>query len=318
MNKPENKDQKYVHLIKNLSYNPIFILGLHRSGTSILYKMLAKTDCFNIVTAYNLIKFNELLHNHVNGKEKDAKKNLEKYFFEIGITKRAIDNLEVKPDFAEEYGFLLSNLDSPCKLDDNNIEVLDDLCKKIMYISGNNKPILLKNPYDFSNFLYIKNKFPNAKFVFIHRNPISVINSSINAWRVLFEKKNPYTSLLSKRYEKNFVNPLQHKFIKFYFSSKGFFGLRSVIKLVNNSTDYYMENIDKLDLNCFISIKYEDLCNDPNMIIRNITDFLECSIDIDFAKYIKPRNLNLFKDVEKKQKMVKNKMNLYYKKLKYD
>jgi hypothetical protein len=61
------------------------------------------------------------------------------------------------------------------------------MCKKIQFIAGNDKPILLKNPYDFPNFLYIKRVFPNARFVFIHRNPLKTISSTLNAIKMILK-----------------------------------------------------------------------------------------------------------------------------------
>ena len=34
-------------ILKNIKFNPVFILGLHRSGTTILYEILAKTGRLN-------------------------------------------------------------------------------------------------------------------------------------------------------------------------------------------------------------------------------------------------------------------------------
>ncbi len=40
-------DDEYIKLVEDASFEPIFIMGLHRSGTSILYKMLGETGNFN-------------------------------------------------------------------------------------------------------------------------------------------------------------------------------------------------------------------------------------------------------------------------------
>lgn len=68
-----------------------------------------------------------------------------------------------------------------------NVALFTEMCKKIQFIAGNDKPILLKNPYDFPNFLYIKRVFPNARFVFIHRNPLKTISSTLNAIKMILK-----------------------------------------------------------------------------------------------------------------------------------
>jgi hypothetical protein len=69
-------DRQYLEKLENVSLQPIFILGLHRSGTSILYKTLGLTGCFNLVTAYHIIKYSEILYNHINSKEGKSKEEL--------------------------------------------------------------------------------------------------------------------------------------------------------------------------------------------------------------------------------------------------
>ena len=64
-----NPDQDYIQDLEQVDFQPVFILGMHRSGTSILYKMLTATDTYNPVTAYHLINYNELLSNYHQQKE---------------------------------------------------------------------------------------------------------------------------------------------------------------------------------------------------------------------------------------------------------
>ena len=42
-------DEKYMELLSKVKFSPIFIMGDHRSGTTLLYKILAATECFNFV-----------------------------------------------------------------------------------------------------------------------------------------------------------------------------------------------------------------------------------------------------------------------------
>ena len=69
-------DDHYLHKLDGISFMPIFIMGLHRSGTSILYKMLGATRHFNTVTAYHILKYDELLYNFTKNKEKTVKRAL--------------------------------------------------------------------------------------------------------------------------------------------------------------------------------------------------------------------------------------------------
>lgn len=62
-------DRQYLNLLENINFRPIFIMGDHRSGTTLLHKTLVATECFNFVRAYHVIKYDELLSNHVNRTE---------------------------------------------------------------------------------------------------------------------------------------------------------------------------------------------------------------------------------------------------------
>ena len=103
-----NPDNEFIQELQQVTFQPVFIVGLHRSGTSILYKMLTETGNFNPVTAYHLINYNELLLNHHLKKEEFAKQLLTESFREKGLRDRGIDRLKVTAEFAEEYGFLLN------------------------------------------------------------------------------------------------------------------------------------------------------------------------------------------------------------------
>jgi hypothetical protein len=166
----QNLDNQYIDHMKNTTFNPVFILGLHRSGTTILYRMLNETGNFNVLTLYHVLYFDRLLYdqiNHIEGKEKDRLNALLK---EKGITNRKTDAIRVTAEYEHEYVYIFSQRNYPRKINENNRELFELLCKKITYLSGNDKPILLKNPYDYPKFLSIKKMYPHAKFVFIQRN----------------------------------------------------------------------------------------------------------------------------------------------------
>ena len=148
-------DEPYQHHLQNITFTPIFILGLHRSGTSILYKILAETQHFNITTAYHILNYDELITNHLNHQETQAKQQLNNYFKSQGISDRKIDKIKVTADYAHEYVYVFMKHHLPNQLTPQNKELFDTLCKKIQYISENNKPLLLKNPFDFANFFTI-------------------------------------------------------------------------------------------------------------------------------------------------------------------
>ena len=101
------KDNFYMHLLQDVDFQPVFIMGDHRSGTTLLYQMLVGTQCFNFVSAYNIIKYDEILFNYMNENQNKARQELDKLFKALELSDRVIDNVEVTPDLPEEYGFIL-------------------------------------------------------------------------------------------------------------------------------------------------------------------------------------------------------------------
>lgn len=309
-------DEKYLYLLNKVDFTPIFIMGEHRSGTTLLYKTLVETECFNFVKAYHIIKYKKILSNHVNDIENQAYQELDDQLKSLGINDRVIDKLKVTPDFPEEYGFILRNLvGDDSKLTDENLSIFKELCQKVQLTSKQNRPLLLKNPWDFSQFLYIKKSLPNAKIIFIHRHPIHVINSKLKAVRSFLSNWNSYLALISRRYTKIFKNPIKLFFYRMLYSSYFDLGLHRTIKDYLTSTSYFLENIGKLPQTDYISIKYEDLCDRPEETILKVLEFLELEArkNLDYQNLIETRSTNLLPEIEKNYDLICQKLKPYLK-----
>ncbi|MCJ7571334.1 MAG: sulfotransferase [Candidatus Thermoplasmatota archaeon] len=312
-----NNDKKYIKNLKNISFSPIFILGLQRSGTSILYKILQETNEFNTTTFYHLLNFNQLLYNFENNLEQESKKNLDQYLHNLGLSNRGIDDIIINANYVHEYPYLFAKQHYPRMITQKNQWLSDLLCKKIMYISKNNNPILLISTHENQNFLKLKEIYPNAKFIFIHRNPLFQISSSLKAWQYVFTKKNIFTAILSDWYDKNYQNPLFRLIYKIYYSSPMPPGLFEIIYHTKKSTQYYLGNIKKLDESDYISITYEKLCESPKKIFNNLKKFLDIENTLDIKQYINPRNPELTKEVKILKQYIFNKMEPYFKNFEY-
>ena len=312
-------DNIYLPKLDNINFKPIFIMGVHRSGTTILYKLLSNTDCFNIVTTYHIFRYNEILYNHIKNLEKKSKENLNESFKNKSIHARKIDKLKITSDFPEEYGFVLSKKNGPNKITPETFKTFITLCKKIQFISKNNKPILLKNPFDFTNFLYIKSILPKSKFIFIHRNPFKTLNSQLTARRTLFQQKSEYMSLLSPSYQKIFENIIFLCFIRFINSPNNQIRTIQTINKLTRETNYFLKNIKLLNKTDFICIRYEDLCEKPNTKIIEILKFLKIKEKklLQFSDFIKPRKKTILKELQQKEKYISKQMKPYFSEFKY-
>ena len=314
-----NQETQYLEELKDVDFQPVFILGVHRSGTSILYKMLTATGCFNPVTAYHLINYHELLSNYHKQKEHLAKQQLTESLLKNGLVDRGIDRLKITADFAEEYGFLLGTKTIQMRITRNNIVLFTELCKKIQVITGNDKPILLKNPYDFPNFIFLKEKFPNARFVFIHRHPLKTISSTLLAIRTLLQEKNPYTTRLSRVYEQCYANPLLLQPLRFIFQELPECGVVGLLRITKKATGYYLKNIGRLPKNDFVSITYEDLCAHPQDTLRNLIESLSLTTTqkVDAASLISPRKVEVDPSVLRLRSSIYRSLRTYFDRFQY-
>ena len=313
-------DMQYLDKIKNISFKPVFIMGLQRSGTSILYKMLGATNCFNVITAYHIIKYNELLHNHINNLEDDVKDKLSEFIRDQSQMTRGIDQLQITPDFPEEYGFLLAQKTKQSRLNKNNLSLFTELCKKIQFISDSKKPLLMKNPFDFSNFIYIRKVFPNANFIFIHRNPMKTLNSQIKAMQILLQNKSTYMAMLSPWYDQVFDSNIRLRYYRFVYSSRTPIRVTSSIKRIANETNIFLKNIDVLLKDEeYINVRYEDLCQDPRSIIADIMKFLDMPLqsNLNYLDFIKPRKTVFLKELQRREKFISKRMYKYFTYCKY-
>ena len=309
----KNLDQRYLEKIKDIDFHPVFILGLPRSGTSILYKILAETKCFNSVKAYHVIKYDQLLYDHIHKLKNTSKEDINQYFKEKGLVDRGMDRLQITADFPEEYGYILGQRTRQMYIVPENLPVFIEMTKKIQFISENNKPLLLKNPFDFSNIAYIKKVLPNSKFIFIFRDPIDILSSTVKAISFLLTDKHPYSAQIFRAYNKIFENPLLLYIARFCFSKLPFLGLIYITLHSAKVSEHFLKNVKYLSSEDYINVTYEELCKNPQDTVEKIMSFVNVELkdEIDFKSLIKPRKTSIEPSVLKMKNFICKSMNNY-------
>ncbi len=309
----KNLDQRYLEKIKDIDFHPVFILGLPRSGTSILYKILAETKCFNSVKAYHVIKYDQLLYDHIHKLKNTSKEDINQYFKEKGLVDRGMDRLQITADFPEEYGYILGQRTRQMYIVPENLPVFIEMTKKIQFISENNKPLLLKNPFDFSNIAYIKKVLPNPKFIFIFRDPIDILSSTVKAISFLLTDKHPYSTQIFRAYNKIFENPLLLYMARFCFSKLPFLGLIYITLHSAKVSEHFLKNVKYLSSGDYINVTYEELCKNPQDAVEEIMSFVNVKLkdEIDFKSLIKPRKTSIEPSVLKMKNFICKSMNNY-------
>ncbi|MFN3161521.1 MAG: sulfotransferase family protein [Rubinisphaera brasiliensis] len=180
---------------------PLFVLGHWRSGTTLLHNLLTLDDRFTYPNLYQCI-----FPHHFLSTEK-AMAGLTSW---LVPKRRPMDNMETgwKLPQEDELALLLTTTYSPYRnlAFQGHRERYEDyfdfksadpqereqwkaammrFMKKITLRTG--KPIITKSPGHTYRVEILREMFPDAKFVYIHRHPYDVIRSTIHLRAVMFQ-----------------------------------------------------------------------------------------------------------------------------------
>lgn len=190
------EDKKYKKLLqdKQVNMEPVFILGHWRSGTTFVHNVMALDKHFGYTTTYQTVFPNLLLFGQGFIKPTMAW---------LMPDKRPTDNMELGVDLPQEEEFALSN-DTPYNyynfwyFPQNMMEYCDkyltfktateqeklgfkDSLHRILKTSLYNTKgtqFLSKNPPHTARVKEILEMYPNAKFIYLIRNPYTVFEST--------------------------------------------------------------------------------------------------------------------------------------------
>lgn len=239
--------------INNPELAPIFIVGAPRTGSTILYQILSSN--FEILYINNLIS--KFYRNIIIG------------FWLNRIFFNNIKHQNYRSDFGntDKYGFTAP---SECgdywyqwlRRDQHFIDYPDVTNKMIETIKSDlntvankyKKPILIKNLAMGQRLRLIHEAFPNARIIFIRRNPVNTAKSIITARHIKNISENEWWSIKPPNYKDLIKLPEYQKVIaQIYFCEKQ---IKEDIMLFRN------DNI--------VTIYYEELLKNPDNEITSI------------------------------------------------
>jgi omega-hydroxy-beta-dihydromenaquinone-9 sulfotransferase len=187
-----------------ITKHPLFILGFYRSGTSYLHQFLTKDDRFGYHSNFQMILPEIMLSS-----EKILAPvfeficrsfNLQDSVHRVPLSFRfpgeedATMTTSVNPRGAQWGYFFPKKMNEYFQkyvmfenLPDSEFEAWKHefvfLLKKIS-LANHNKQLVLKSPPNTARIKLLLSLFPNAKFIFIHRNPYEVYVSNKRFWKV--------------------------------------------------------------------------------------------------------------------------------------
>ncbi len=180
--------------------DPVFIVGHWRSGTTHLHNVLSQDPQFRFLDFGQTA----LPHNLLGGGTKGMARDL---VASVLPKKRGYDNVELTIDTPQEEEMALGSLNPlgyyaayyfPQNMlrhfartvffEGVTVEELEGfkqayltLVKKLSLAHGG-KQLLFKNPPSTARIQLLKELFPGARFIYIHRNPYEVYASSLNRY----------------------------------------------------------------------------------------------------------------------------------------
>lgn len=241
--------------------SPVFILGHWRSGTTLLHNAICKDDQFAYINTYQSVFTNQFFANRW------LFKPLMKWLIP---EKRPADNVLLSLDFPQEEELALCNAQSYSfynffyfprqwktfynkyiggqEANASDTAIYGRRYKKLIaqaLLEYNRNEFISKNPPNTGRIKDLLTLFPNAKFIYIYRNPVKVYLSTVNFFQVTLEPLQLQS--YSHRDFEEFVFELHERIIRDYETQK------SLIPKGN-----------------LIEVRYEDFEQDPISGLENI------------------------------------------------
>lgn len=294
--------------------SPIFILGMHRSGTTVLYEMMSAMEHWNTLCAWHVANYDEILAGKTAHDE--SKRRFSQRLADAGMETRGVDAVKAGPETKEEYCFIMDNRGYGSRLTRRGLPQFQEICQTVQSTHESNRPLLLKNPWDFGNAHVIRELIPSARFVYIHRHPKETISSM---WRFLngvFQTPNPYMAMMSERYLGVTKNRLKMGSLRnFVRHAPGVF-IEGLILWFTRQCNSYLKSINLVPEAERIEITYEQLCTQPNETMAKIRQKFGLSDNgTDFSTMISRRSSSCDQRVEKKAAKIERRTAKYLRRM---
>lgn len=296
-----DEDAEFLSELDALPLRPVFIMGLHRSGTTFLYDCIAKSFPLANLSLYHLFYYQRLLRNHRDGTTRRDVDRLNECFRAQGIEDRKLDSVPVNAEEVEEYGFLLRRHSGSFKLGPDNAALFAQLCQKLLAVQPGSQAVLLKNPWDTGNAAWILKRFPEARFVYITREPIAVLNSMLNALQAYLDGPQAYLEMLLSRDGSRRGYRLGYAAWQLLRGIKGLLGQSRVARLfrpllartVASQVAAYRADLASLPANRAVEIDYAKLVEDPVAVMTQLQSLL----DLPLSGAAQPRAVRQRRDI---------------------
>lgn len=299
-NRPLDRDMGLLRQLEGLPFRPIFIMGMPRSGTTYLYESLASILPVAALTLYQTLFFDELLYRRANGSEAAGQAAVDDYLRAACMTTRQFDDVPISHQALDEYCFMLRRRSGTAHVEQKSAATFVELCRKLAFMGGV-PDVLLKNPWDVGLAVPIHRLFPNARFVFIKRDLLRVLDSQMRTACHILECDMDLINLILRQIPRDrLVLQLISKVYKVLGGHRfRLLVLPFIERELQRSARALERSLKKLPNDSFYQLEYEQLVADPAGNLENIAHFLGL-MTVRPADSIgsRPRSLSLLPEVE--------------------
>ena len=258
--------------------DPVFIVGHWRTGSTFLHQLMSLDDQLVAPTVFQVSVPDSFLV---------SEKYYKPVMTKMMSPKRPMDNVALgfyEPQ-EDEYALIKLAPGSPLEklvfpgtdsyflLDyddfippENAIEdwkkALSNFCKRLSYPEG--KRVLLKNPFHSMRISLLRDMFPKAKFIHIHRHPYKVVPSTIHMWKVVSNE-----------------NKLK--------SSKLNFEVQDVVAVLNRMLSTIRQQMKLIPQDAKAEVSFRELQNDPVETLKQVYNQLGLKYTTEFDAKLKAR-----------------------------
>jgi len=305
--------------LKRITYDdqpPLFIIGHWRTGTTFLHNLLHKDTRFGYLCNYQTYVFTIALL---------SKKLMRALSRPLFPKERLQDNIKVSPYYPaeEEQPFTMISTRSGMHtfffprnrmyFDKYNVfKGISPREKKLwqrdyVYLLRNislyngNKPLLLKNPHNTGRVRELLELFPNAKFIFLHRDPYKVFLSTLHMYDKVVRSQ--------------------------FFHDVGDKEIRDLVLYISRETlRKYLDERELIPEGNLIEVAYSDLSENPLETVKRIyeqlklPDFSEAQEEIKHhIDSVRDYKKNVFKELDPELKeRVRKELDFYFKAFGYE
>lgn len=283
-----NPDREHLGLLAGLPRRIIFVAGAHRTGTSLLHRMLASAADVDFVTYYDVCEFPRLLEQRVRGGRDEAVARVAAQLAAMAGS-RGIDQIPVGALEPEEYSGVLRRscvgLDRCRPYSNPCLEPLRLLARKKAFLAERPQPLLLKGPIDsYDGLLRVDATLPDVTFVFVHRHPLPTLCSNVRSWRTLVETPNPWFAELDRGYRGLLSQPELLEAARRLCGSEGH--VRDLCARIRTGMLHALEVEDALPAHRVVHVRYEDLCRAPATELARVLALLGLEQSATFRESI--------------------------------